>query len=765
MYSNKSLPSSSEEFDLKEIAATLQRYRLSIIAIIFLGVISAVIYTMVTTKVYQADLQLQIKAQTIGESSGPQSNFLDKAFEVKGENIENEIAVIKSHFIVAKAIKRLQVGTHYYVKRGFKTTELYKDTPFYVNVEALAEPLNHYRFQIHEIDENRFRLQIIPTWKMKAIYFFRSLIGGIPLAEQPIYFDEVHEYDSPVSNRLFTITVTKTGEMGGQAYSFSLTGDEFLVALTQKALRVAVVSDKSSVVQMSYEDTIPQRAKDILNAISEVYQEQNIEIKKSSAQKTLSFIDKELDNLNSTLQESATELEGYKSAHAIIDLNDKAVMTTQKLNEVEAQRNELEMQTAVYQKLLSDIKENKVLNGVDAGSVSIKDSPLMPLIEKLQEANTNRSSLLVDYTEQHPSVVKVNKQIESLKSNIQGTIESSLRGIERRKAILNEIMGKNNRLLQEVPKEEKQLARLTNNFLLNQKNYEYLLQKRAEIAIAESSAVSTVRLIDEALVGEFPIKPIPILNIFVGLVLGLIFGMAQAFFRNYLQNTIHTITDLTNKTHLPLYGVLPYFRERKSLYEDAWRVLLTKFEFTIPKPKIITITSSVQGEGRTTSAIEFAYIIGQSGKKVIVLDMDLKGSGINKKLNLGTKGMSALLRGEACFEEVVHYVGPNTDVVVSGEAPLNSYELVISNRFEALLQQLGSEYDYIIIESPPAGLVADALVLMRRSDISLIVFKANYSKKDFIHNTNRFVEEHRLDNVGIILNGLELTKIRPWMKK
>lgn len=327
---------------------------------------------------------------------------------------------------------------------------------------------------------------------------------------------------------------------------------------------------------------------------------------------------------------------------------------------------------------------------------------------------------------------------------------------------LNEIISKNNESLANLPEEEQQLTRLIGSFSFNQKTYEYLLQQRAETAIAQSSVVSEARIVDDAIAYDTPVAPKRSLMVMIGIILGLIVGIAQAFVRNYLSDTIQSIGDIEKHTMIPLYGVLPFFKDRKTLYEDALRVLLTKFEFSPTKPQVITITSSVQGEGRTTTAIEFAQVIGQSGKKVVVLDMDLRGSGINNKLHLGSRGMSALLEGSAEFEELVHYVAPNTDVIVSGSVPADPYRLIMSEHFEALLEKLRETYDYIILESPPAGLVADSLVLMRLSDLNLVVFKAGHSKKAFLSTTNRFVQEHGLDNVAIILNGLALNKIRPW---
>jgi capsular exopolysaccharide synthesis family protein len=423
------------------------------------------------------------------------------------------------------------------------------------------------------------------------------------------------------------------------------------------------------------------------------------------------------------------------------------------------------MQEGGYQKLLKDMQENKLAAGLYTGSISSLGTNLLPLFEKLQEASTLRASLLIDYTDEHPSVIKVNKQIESLKANLKATVESSLRSIQQRKTILDEITQKNNDVLKEIPEKENKLTHLENDFLIKQKNYEYLLQKRAEIAIAESSTVSIARVIDGAIVSEFPIAPIQNMNIVLGVILGLIFGIMQAFIQDYMGNTVNTTSDLTKHSHLPLLAVLPRFSDRKTLFDDVLRVFLTKLEFDTQKPKVINITSSVEGEGKTNMTLGLASVIGESGKKVIVLDLDMHTSKINKLLNLNNNsGISTLLSGESVLENLIQHT-EFYDVISTGPIHTNPYKLLISDVLKTSLHDLREKYDYIIIQSPSVGFVASALILMRLSDISLIIFKAFKSKKDFVNYVSRFAKENQIETLGMVLNGIEFNQIRPWISK
>lgn len=752
-----------EEIDLKEVFRTLGRYKKSIAVIAFSVLIFTGIYAYFSTNVYQADLTLQIQEKSGGQLS---DDLMAKALGVQGANVDNEIAIFQSRFVAQKALEKIDIGTRYYLAQNFKKVELYKDSPFSVVTKSLSPRLFDTEFHLTPVDKNHFRLTISPSRSEKISEFLRSIFGTLSEEEKSVHFSQVFSFGMKINHPLFEMIISKKAPMGNNNFSFSVVPNEYMYGMLQSSLGVAAGSDKGTVLYLSYQDNVPWRAQEVLNALADAYANQSIQVKSESAEKTLGFIDKQLEAINSALQNSATNLKDYKSSHIVVDLKDKATIAAQKLDQLETQLYELDMQQSVLKNLLSYLQNNKEIAGIDVGSATASSSPILSLIEKIQAANSLHASLLADYTDKHPSVIKVAQQVVSLKASLRGTIESSLRGIEQRKATLNEIISKNKVSLEGLPEQEKQLSQLTRSFMVNEKVYEYLLQKRVETAIVESSTVSGVRVIDEALVGDFPVKPKRTLMVLIGLILGLILGVVQAFVRNYLANTIQTIGDIEKHTTLPLYAVLPYFTGRKSLYDDALRVLLTRLEFDTQKPQVITITSSVQGEGRTTTAIEFARVISHSSKKVVVLDLDMRGSKIHEKLNLSnTLGMSTLLSGKSTLEDVIQHIDTNMDIVAAGPAHANPYGLIMSDVLNTVLDELKKQYDYIILESPAAGLVADALVLMRKSDLNLIVFKAKYSKKDFIKNINRFVSEHQLDNVGIVLNGLELKKIRPWLRK
>jgi capsular exopolysaccharide synthesis family protein len=749
-----------EEYDLNDIVGSLGRYKVSIAIITTLALFLALIYAYFATNIYRSNMSIQIQPEP--QSGITDSDMLAEALSGQKVNITNEALIFKSKSVIRRALEIVPMEIRYYTKEGMSSTELYKNSPFTVDYKSMPESLMKYKFKLHPVDNLHFRLTIEPSLVMKIMGYFNG--------EKLINFSEIYTYGTPINNQLFNMTINKNSNLENAEYFFTIVPNEQMIESVQTSLIAAPASDTGSLLALTYEDNSPERSKDMLSAIAHAYQEQNINKTSASAQKTLSFIDKQLEGINQNLQTSASNLKDYKISHTVtVDLRDKALAVTGKVSELEKERDDLDIQEGVFKNLQTNIKDGNINTEIDPGSAAIVGSPILILIQKLQEAITLRATLIVDYTDKHPSVVKVNQQINSLRNSLKGSVESNLRSIQQRKATLDNIIQKNNSVLTAIPEEEKQLSKLMNGYEVNQKIYEYLLQKRAETTILESSTVSGDWIVDHASTEKLPVKPYRGLIVFLGLLLGLITGIIQALVRNAMAATIQSVSDVEKRTALPILAVLPYFKNKKSLYQDALRVLLTKFEYSPDqdKPKMITLTSSVLGEGRATTAIEFGRVMAQSGKKVIIIDMDMRQPSVHKKLNFeNTSGISTFLNGKDELIRVINHTDQsNLDIISAGPTATSPYDLIMSEQFKELIKNLKETYDYILLVAPPAGLVADALVLMRLSDLNLVVFRAQYSKKYFVESIDRFVKEHQFENIGIILNSLELNKIRYWRIK
>ncbi len=748
-----------DSIDLKEVFATLKRYKWSILLLTILFTAGAWIYAYFKPDIYKATTTMKIASLSGGKAvTAGGGDLVSAALSSNVGNMEDEFALLKSRFLASQALQNLDIGTRYFTIEDYKMVELYKDSPFVVNTEWMDPSFYDRKIKLIPIDQDHFHLLIKPSMieklRYKVFHYF-NLDEEAP----PVYFEKDYTYGEKISTPWFILTVQKVFDMPPGFYYFSYRPNGSMTWYVRGGIDAEPLSNFGSIVAISFMDDVPQRAKDIVDAVVKAYNEEKIREKTEGANKTLSFIDQQLEAIHKTLQKSAGKLESFKATHVVMDVGTKAGTTLTKLSDLESKLYEINTKLSILDNLLNYIKSGKDIKGIDVSSAQLVGPIVSNLIMKLQEAAQTRSTLLVDFTELHPDVVKVTEQIQQLKSMLVETIKSTIKGLKVRKASLQKLIQEHKKTLQTLPKEEQQLAQLTRNFMVNEKIYSYLLQKRAETAIIEASKVSEIQILDPALVPGSPIAPNRNRILLIGLLLGLVLGFAQAFVRKMLDNTVKTAEDVEKLTHLPLYGVIPFFGSKKkkpAAYYEALRVVRTNLEFLADtgKSKLVTMTSSIPQEGKTTTCVELAKIIAKGGKKVIVLDLDMRRSRLHEVIKVSNKeGMSTLLVGKETLNDVIqHTKEENLDVITSGPTPPNPSELIMSDNFKRVVKTLMSRYDYVMIDSPPIGLVSDAMIVMRMSDINLIVVRAEYSKKDFFKNINKIVEEHQL-KAGIVLNG------------
>lgn len=754
----KHSPSPAEgEINFSEIFLTLREYKYSILAFGVAFTLIAGIIAYLTPNTYRATSYIEIL-------SGKASNNLDFMSAARGtdiNNVENEMSVLSSHSVRKKALKNLNLGTRYFSTTNFRTEELYKKSPFIVTTEFMIDEMKGKDIKLIPLDKNNFNIVVDTSLIEEFLYFIQSLLGTASEEGAPVEYHATHQFNTPIYTPWFTITVQKIHALQNDNYTFSIQENEDAINI-EKYLMVVPSTKSGSVVQLSFDDTVPQRAQEILEAIINAYIDQNLQNKQKSAENSLDFIDKQLTSIHIILNKSETSLQKYKSTNTIIDISSKATMTAEKIDELASKVYDLDIQISVIENILNFVQTHKSIEGINVDSVQSASPAIISLIQKIQETNMMEKSLLVDYTEFHPDVIKTREQAKSLKNTLIESLKHSLNNRKEQKQSLAEIIEKEKASFESLPQQEQELAQLSRNFMANEKIYSFLLEKRAETAILQSSTLSGTRVIDLAVLQKEPIKPKRAFMLLIGLFLGLIAGVISAVVRAKRYDFIRTVTDITNSTTIPVFGMIPLFNRKKksqSFYE-ALRVIRTNVDFfkSHNKSKLITITSSISGEGKTTLISELAKIIALTEKKVLLVDLDMRKPRVHEKLNIRNGiGMSTILSGQSNLEDAIQTSKEthNLHIIPAGPIPPNPSELLLGESFKMTLQALSNKYDYILFDSPPIGHVTDASALMYVSDISLIVLKLDYSKKDFIRNINRLRAEQKFNNLGLVVNGLE----------
>ncbi len=749
----------NDEIDLKDLFKTIMKYKYTIALFAIVFTLGSAVFAYTKPNVYSsfATIELQEDTNRFGADDA-----LKKAFSGGSVNIENQIEIFKSKSLGDEATKSLNLGTRYFTTRNYRTHEYYKNSPFIVIDKIIEDPIYGKRFTLTPIDEESFRLEIKPISKYSKRGIL-ALLGVQPFEEDElITYNQVHKYNEDISNLWFTLNITKLSPLNNEEYSFSFVHPSSFSGVYLSNLSVSQVSELASILMVSIQDGVSLRAADLLNSLFKAYLEQEVQRKTEVANLSLTFIDNQLDEINSKLKVSESDLETYKESNEVISLSDKANTVSKQLVEYEAKIQELDIEENILSNLFQYISNNQNLSGLTVGSITFADPVLASLIKNLHELTSQKDTFLLDYTDLHPEVQKLTKTISSLRRQIIASLKNNLNQLNQRKRSLTELIVKFKKSLETLPKQERELTRLSRHFNVNEKVYSFLLEKRAETAILKSSTISNGRILDEALNFNTPIKPKRILLVLVGLILGTIVGLAYAFLREFLNHTIKNTEEIEKYSSMPIYGVIPQNKGKKtnSIFLEAFRSIRTNLQF-LPKnesSRIISITSSVSGEGKTTITAKLAEVIAQTEKRVIVLDIDLRKASVHKEFGLANNiGMSNYLTNQNTLEEVIKKTNfENIDVITTGALPPNPSELILSNNMKVLLEKLKETYDYILIDTPPVGLVTDALILMNYSDVTFAVVRANYTRKEFIKNLDRLSKEHSHNHVGMILNGVEI---------
>ncbi|MEA3521413.1 MAG: GNVR domain-containing protein, partial [Campylobacterota bacterium] len=592
-----------DEIDLAELFGVLRRYQYSIILISILVTLFATIFAYFATNIYQAKATIEVKSER-----NAQKDFMSMALGMDSNNVDNEIEILKSRWIISRAQEQLNLNTRYFTKHNLKSLELYKKAPFVVTSGSISKQVQS-PFILTPINETQFRLSLEPSFKKSAITKLRSFIAPVPKEDIAIAYDQIHTYGKTIVTPWFRLVIQKVFQPTKSQYTFTIADDKSIYESISANLSVSTLSKMGTILSITFEDNNPQRATEIVNAITNAYLSADLDVKTQSANRTLEFLDRQLEAINKTLQNSADNLQKYKATNIVIDVGDKAQLTSERLGELESQRYEIDMQLDVLNNTLNYVTTNSDLSAIDLSSTGSMNPTINTLVLKIQESKALKNALLVDYTELHPDVLKANEQLNSLRNTLKNTLTSSLRTLKERKISLSKFIDENTASLESLPQQERELAQLNRSFLVNEKIYSFLLQKRAETAIVESSTVSETRVIDSAIQADKPIKPKRMLIVIVGFILGLIISIALAFLRNFLDDTIKTIEDIEKHSLVSVYGAVPHLESEKNIqpFYEALRVIRTNLEFLQEhegKSKLITITSSVPTEGKTTVMTE-----------------------------------------------------------------------------------------------------------------------------------------------------------------
>jgi len=749
----------------KDIQAILrivrQNWYIPIIALI-VSYVLGYFYTYKLTNIYQASTQLLINIKDFYDKNIiSEENMYSSAYTTYIDN-SNQIRVIKSYDIMEETIDRLKdvLQVSYYIKGKVRTTEQFSGMPFNIKVNNINPAFYEIPIQFKILNYASYELRI-PSKDGEII-------------KKGFFDKELIDTDlNLLVTRTANLTMQTALSLSTINYEIVIHSKEFLINNYISTLNVEN-PDYTNVLKISLEDVIPERAVIVLDTLNKVYMQSTLKTRLELNEKTLQYIDKQLAEISATLKGVEDSMQYYKDVHNILDLDWEQKNYLDKLTEYESQKNQLKMQI-------------EALNDLEKYIIEDKDPQFLPpnvfILEKqgfLPNAVTELYQLQLKLNDQYGSNTDNNPNIANLKQNIRRLKQDLLVYITNsRKATYKLLENLDNEIntfvskFKYIPPKQRDILNIQRKVEINQKLYSFLLEKRANTRIAKASISPNVKVIEKPRnMGVVKPDKNKIRNTFLsfGLGIALLIIILRVLFFIKIEDPEH----LKELTPLPLLGVVPFqkninensvisIEEPYAPITDAMRSLITSIKYTskdTPTKKIL-FTSYLPNEGKTFLSINLAALLAKSNNKVALLELDLHKPRIYSALKLNPdKGIAAYLSNQASIDEIRYtcFIN-NLDVYLAGkDAPPNPSDLLLSNNLNKLLEYLEQKYDYIIIDTPPAGLLVDALYLMQFSDLKIFTINAKIATRRTIKFINQLANENKIENLYLILNGISIKK-------
>lgn len=741
---NRSVPFEAEQINLKSTLLKYLKYWYIFLISTLLCLGAAYLYLLYATPEYSISSTLQIKDDKKEAGSSGNENFDDSDIFQSSRNIHNESEILKSKSLMERVLTKMDLQTSYFVDGPVKATEVYGTAlPLKVKISRLDPTAFGKTFLIHVEDASIFTL---------------TDEGGVTA------YKFGQEITKPYG--VFTVLATNTAATDVNDITVKINNIQKLAIIYNNRLDIKSVNKDASVLIISLTDPVKEKGKDILHELIKVYNEDAVEDKNKIATNTVQFIDDRLKNLTAELSGVEKDVERYKRQNEVTDVNAEARLSMENANVSNQQLNDYSIQIDNLETIESYLKRSRY--ELVPSSLDIKDQTLQSLITKFTDLQLERQRMLRTAQPNNPLVLELNEQLAGMQASILENLSTIKRGLITTRNNLQSNYGQATSRIQKVPGIERELLEISRQQGIKQALYQYLLQKREEAALAKAATVSISRVIDEPMAFDEPVKPKKQLIYLLALLLGLGLPIAVIQVRDMLLNDrVHEMKDVELATATPILGEIGHNDSKGSMVisnqsmspvAELFRLIRANLHFaSIGKEnKVILITSSMSGEGKTFFSINLGLSLALTGKKVAVLDFDLRKSGLLQSLGLPhEKGITDyLISNDIAVEDLLvpSQIVPELFVVGSGPIPSNPAELMLLPKVNNLIEELKDRFDYVILDASPVGQVADPLALAPYIDSSIFLTRYNYTYKEQVNIIDDIFRNQKLKRPMIVLN-------------
>ena len=736
---------------------------------VLLCLVLAFLYLRYTTPSYEASTSILVKDEKKGGMLSELSAFSDLGLGIGSvNNVDNEIEILKSRTLMESTIKKLSLNINLLVEGNVVDRDIYG-----------AAPVNVYFINKTEVFTEAYVILKLDLLSAKKFSLVNTLIDETNDENVILSSKKQFEFGERIPTRLGILIIEKTA-----FYTKNNFGKDKPIRIVinpldnvtenfRKRLKVESISKTSSVVNVSITDPVQKKAQDFLDNMIQIYNEDAAEDKNFISENTSKFISERLALITQELDGVEQDVESFKKSNQLTDIESEAKLFIEGSNEYDKKGIEAEIQLNVVSSLLDFIKKstnadllptNIITDNGDAGG----------LITSYNQLVLDRNRILKSATTENPSVIKLDQQISSLKANVatslkrmQSNLQIQNRDLKSQESLLNRKIGK-------IPVQERQFRVIARQQKVKEELYLYLLQKREETAISLAATEPNARVIDVAKANKIPVSPKKKIIYLAGLLIGLLIPFGIIYGHDLLDTKIKSRLDLEGKTQIPFIGDIPTSEDTNELIKtdsrtssaEAIRIVRTNLEFmltNVPEgvAKTIFVTSTFPAEGKTLVSVNLAATFALSGRRVLLIGMDIRNPKFMDYFAMPNFGLTNYLSSNDT--DISKYIIKHNDyenfyILPSGVIPPNPAELLMGKNVDKLFETLKKEYDYIIVDTAPVSLVADTLLVAKNADTFVYVMRANVLEKRMLSIANTFYREKKLPNMCIVLNDTDSTK-------
>lgn len=714
-------------------------------------------YVYRLTTVYKASTEFLLKS----DDSYYQNNVLtDANFFAASSYMDNsnETRIIQSYDIAGKVVDKLinEIQVSYYLVGKVRTTEQFVGMPFKVVVNNLNPNLYEQVFDFRIIDYDHYEIEYSKNGVNQI------LKGKFDTDLLDVDLNIRIERDGNLNPRLME-TVRKL------LYQFSIHSRENLINGIRNNL-VVENPDYTKILKIELKDVIPERAILILDTLNQVYAESKLTSKFELNERTIEYIDRQLNEITGSLKSIEDTMQGYKEKKSIINLEWQQGDFLSKIGKLDEEKTKMQLQVSALNDLEKYIIEDKDPQFLPPSVfITEKAGFMTQAVQDLYAKQIELNKLYGQYTETNPSILELKSNINKTKQDLLVYINNARNAANLQVVNLNkEILDYINEAKM-IPGKQRDILNIQRKATVSEGLYNFLLEKKASTKIARASIVPDVKIVERPRFAgvDSPDKN-KIQKQFFSI--GLILSVLIIALRAILFTKIKSIEQLKDLTELPLIGVLPFVKDSdnedilveqspNSLISESFRNFRTNLQYANIdiSAKTYLITSFSPGEGKTFTSVNLAAILAKSGKRTVIIELDLHKPRVYKRFGLKeqSKGITTCITGQHSYEEIVSETHiPNLYCIYSGPIPPNPSDFVLSHKLKDIIDRAKQDFDYVIIDSPPAGLLSDSVYLIQYADASIFVLNTKTSTKRVVTFIEEVIETNKLQHVMLLLNGV-----------